>query len=255
MSLAETRTPATSSVLLYPDLAGKRVLITGALEPEGAMLARAFAEHDCRLILQMGLEPQPRSAWAEELRQVADGLRVLPGDFRDSDGVDRFADAALRTHGGLDVLVNIARLPDSLQAARDERELNTALAEGVRPLWQLSQRAIECMRQDGTEGCVINVLAETRGSGARGLALHALAKTALEAVTQAEARPAAVAGIRVHGLIEARMPGARSWADLVAETMHAANLDVLETIWSAAIYLASSRGGWMNGATLTVGGG
>ena len=253
MSPVETRKAPMASELPYPDLAGKRVLITGALEPEGAVLARAFAEHECRLILQMGLEPRPRSAWAEALRQVAPGLRVLPGDFRDCDGVDRFADAALRTHAGLDVLVNIARLPDSLAAASSERDLNAALAEGVRPLWQLSQRAIERMRQDRTEGCVINVLAEARGSGPRGLALHALAKTALEAITQAEAKPAAEVGIRVYGLIEARAPGARTWADLVAETMDAANVDVLETIWSGALYLASERGGWMNGATLTVG--
>ena len=91
MMLVETRATAMTSELLYPDLAGKRVLITGALEPEGAVLARAFAEHDCRLVLQMGLEPAPRSAWAEDLRQVARGLRILPGDFRDCEGVDRFA--------------------------------------------------------------------------------------------------------------------------------------------------------------------
>ena len=254
MTVVEMRATVQTSELLYPDLAGKRVLITGALEPEGALLARAFAEHDCRLVLQMGLEPAPRSAWAEELRDVARGLRILPGDFRDSEGVDRFADAALRTHGGLDIVVNIGRLPAELGTARTERELNGCLAEGLRPLWQLSQRTIEHMRADGTKGAVLNVLAEAKADGPRGFALHTIAKTALEAITQAEAKPAFADGIRVYGVLEARAPGARAWDDLVASTMNAANTDVLETIWSSALYLASERGGWMNGATVAVGG-
>ncbi len=254
MSLVENRDASMLSELLYPDLAGKRVLITGALEPEGAVLARAFAEHECRLILQMGLEPSPQSAWAEDLRAVAQGLRVLPGDFTSKDGIDRFADAALRTHGGLDIIVNIARMPDGLAAARTERELQSCLSEGVRAQWQLSQRAIAQMRANGTRGAVINVLAEAKTTGPRGLALHALSKTALEAVTQAEAKPAFKDGIRVYGLIESRAPGERSWDDLVSTTMDAANTDVMETVWSSALFLASERGSWMNGATLSIGG-
>ena len=254
MSLVENRVASMPSDLLYPDLAGKRVLVTGALEPEGAVLARAFAEHECRLVLQMGLEPSPRSAWAEDLRAVAQGLRVLPGDFRTRDGVDRFADAALRTHGGLDIVINIARMPAGLATAADERSLQSHLAEGVRALWHLSQRSIEHMRTSGIHGAVINVLAEAKSHGPRGLALHALSKTALEAVTQAEASPAFKDGIRVYGLIESRAPGARSWDDLVATTMDAANADVLETVWSSALFLASERGSWMNGATLSIGG-
>lgn len=253
MSLVETRATAHRCALLYPDLAGKRVLVTGALEPEGAMLARAFAEHDCRLVLQMGLEPAPRSPWAEELRHVARSLRILPGDFRDSDGVDRFADAALRTHGGIDIAINIARLPETLATARDERELNARLAEGLRPLWQLSQRVIEQMAADRTQGVVLNVLAEAKSPGPRGLALHTIARTALEAITQAEAKPAFAHGIRVYGVLEARAPGARTWEDLVSTAMQAANTDVLDTVWSSALFLASERGAWMNGATLSVG--
>ena len=254
MSLVENRDAAMMSDLLYPDLAGKRVLITGALEPEGAVLARAFADHECRLVLQMGLEPSTRSAWAEDLRAIAQGLRVLPGDFSSKDGIDRFADAALRTHGGLDIIVNIARMPAALASARDEHALQSHLAEGVRAQWQLSQRAIAHMRASGTRGAVINVLAEAKTAGPRGLALHALSKTALEAITQAEAKPAFKDGIRVYGLIESRAPGARSWDDLVSSTMDAANTDVMETVWSSALFLASERGSWMNGATLSIGG-
>ena len=254
MSLVENRDASMLSELLYPDLAGKRVLITGALEPEGAVLARAFAEHECRLVLQMGLEPSSRSAWAEELRATAQGLRVLPGDFGSKDGVDRFADAALRTHGGLDIVINIGRMPAAMAAARNERELQASLAEGVRAPWQLSQRAIAHMRASGIRGAVINVLAEAKSAGPRGLALHALSKTALEAVTQAEAKPAFKDGIRVYGLIEACAPGARSWDDLVSTTMDAANTDVMESVWSSALFLASERGSWMNGATLSIGG-
>lgn len=253
MSLVENREASMVSELPYPDLAGKRVLITGALEPEGAILARAFAEHECRLVLQLGLEPSARPEWAGDLRAVARGLRILPGDFTSRDGVDRFADAALRTHGGIDIVVNIARLPAGLAAARDERELHGALAEGVRALWQLSKRSIANMRSNAVRGAVVNVLAEAKCEGPRGLALHALSKMSLEAVTQTEAKAAFKDGIRVYGLIEARTPGERTWDDLVATAMDAANSDVHDAVWSSALFLASERGSWMNGATLSIG--
>lgn len=254
MTLVEMRATVQSSQLLYPDLAGKRVLLTGALEPEGAVLARAFAEHDCRLVLQMGLEPNVRSPWAEELRTVARGMRVLPGDFRNEDGVDRFMQAATRTLGGVDVVVNIARLPDDLGEARDGRDLNRRLAEALRPIWQLTRQAVDHMRDGGIRGAVLNVMAETRSDGPRGFALHTIARSALEAITQAEAKPAFTDGIRVYGLIEGRAPGSRTWDDLVATTMDAANTDVLDTVWSSALFLASESGAWMNGATVSVGG-
>ena len=56
MSVAEIR----NSEGVYPELAGTRVLITGVGPTCGVDVARAFADHSCRLLLQIP-EPCPET--------------------------------------------------------------------------------------------------------------------------------------------------------------------------------------------------
>ncbi|MHA4899810.1 hypothetical protein, partial [Enterococcus faecium] len=53
------------SVHRHPELAGKRVLITGVSNSAGVDLARAFAEHKVRLILQFAEAGESMDAVAE----------------------------------------------------------------------------------------------------------------------------------------------------------------------------------------------
>jgi NAD(P)-dependent dehydrogenase (short-subunit alcohol dehydrogenase family) len=240
--------------LQYPELAGKRVLVTGVAERHGAELARAFAGHRCRLVVETGGSAAHRCDSVQEIGAVAASLRALPADFSDAAGIDRFADAALKAYDGLDVLINVTSLPASAHAARSEAELTAAIGSAFRVPHRLTERALERMRTSRAKGAVLNILVETIGEGGgRALALHAFAKAALEAMTRGQAQAAFDAGCRVYGLIEGRAPGPRDWQSLEQLAAEPLSGGVIDSLPGMALFLASSRGGWLNGATLAIG--
>ncbi len=102
------------------ELAGRKVLITGASAGIGAALARAFAEAGAVVGICARRE--------ERLQQVLDDCRVHSPESRmwvvdlaDLDGIADFAARADAEMGGIDILVNNAGIPKR----RHVRELRT----------------------------------------------------------------------------------------------------------------------------------
>jgi 3-oxoacyl-[acyl-carrier protein] reductase len=94
----------------YPDLAGKRVLITGLSSRCGVDIARAFAEHRSRLILQFAEASKSMRTVAELVAPDALETRMYgPVAPREEDAV-AFAKTAVKEFGGLDAVINIVPL-------------------------------------------------------------------------------------------------------------------------------------------------
>ena len=96
----------------YPELAGKRVLITGLTSGCGIDIARAFAEHKGRLILQFAEDSTAMETVAEIVAPDALETKVYGPVGREPRCV-RFANV-LQAFGGLDVVINLV----PLEAAR-----------------------------------------------------------------------------------------------------------------------------------------
>jgi NAD(P)-dependent dehydrogenase (short-subunit alcohol dehydrogenase family) len=90
------------------ELAGARVLITGAARGIGALTARRLAKHGARLAL-LGIEP-------DLLEQVANecGASWHVCDVSDREQVDRAVEEAVAGLGGLDVLISNAGIAAQL---------------------------------------------------------------------------------------------------------------------------------------------
>lgn len=86
------------------DLAGRRVLVTGASSGIGEATARACATAGARVAV-LARRAEPLAALADEVGGVA-----LPADVTDEQGAQEAADRAAETLGGLDALVNNAGL-------------------------------------------------------------------------------------------------------------------------------------------------
>lgn len=245
-----TRAEAMSHAVTYPDLVDRRILVTGAGSRDGADVARAFAGHGCRLIVELGRDPSRHAPLTEELRAHAKGIRVLASDFSDAEGIGRFADAALRAWEGVDVVVNVieVKLKRGVKKLEADR-LEDTLAELLRVPSRLTRVAAESMAASRKEGAVLNVFS----GSSEDLALYALAKSALESMTQYEAREWMPSRVRVYGLIKGAGLDLGSRPGRRAPARSARSDDVLDTVRDAALFLASTRGRWLNGSVLTVG--
>ena len=86
---------------------GRSVLITGGSRGLGLVLARELAREGARLTI-VARDDDELGRAAEELRSAGADVLAIPCDVTDAEQVERTVEAAVRHHGGLDVLVNNA---------------------------------------------------------------------------------------------------------------------------------------------------
>src|SRR5690554_1048718 len=91
----------------YPDLAGKRVLVTGGAAGLGLGIAEAFAEQGGRIAL-MDIDRGTLEETRDRLRRQGAEVLALEGSVTDADAVERTFAAVDSSFGGLDILVNNA---------------------------------------------------------------------------------------------------------------------------------------------------
>ena len=94
----------------YPDLAGKRVLLTGVRRGCGVDIARAFAEHRVRIAVQFAEASPAMQAVAEIVAPAALEAQVYGPVGAGAESATEFARTAVQAFGGLDVVVNLVPL-------------------------------------------------------------------------------------------------------------------------------------------------
>lgn len=181
----------------FPELAGKRVVLTGASGRFGHALAVALAEEGCRIVLQLSEHAAEVDGLIEAVELRAPELRVFRCDPDDQAAVERLAAAAVPAFEGCDILIGCVDSPDLAQAARDTEQ---AVADAFRIPVVLSEQAAEAMRDGRRGGTVIYVGPPEPHPSPRGLALHRIALATLEGLVRAQAETWAADGIRVNGL-------------------------------------------------------
>lgn len=225
------------SVGAYPELAGKRVLITGLDLDSGVDLARSFAEQSCRMVLHTGETGEACNAVLEMLAQTADELQVYSEPLADMDAAVKFTQLAAKAFGGLDAVVNLVKLDLSqIDRAADSETIERALADQLQNACLITRVAANRMRLTWSEGLVLNVMICPEPADRREAALLALARTMLASMTRAEARQWADQAIRINAVAPCEEP------DLSVPCL-SSEPDVA----ALALYLAGSRGRELSG--------
>jgi NAD(P)-dependent dehydrogenase (short-subunit alcohol dehydrogenase family) len=226
----------TPQVPTYPELAGKRVLITGLTSTCGVEIVRAFAEHKARLVLQSAEDSVAMETVAEIAATEALDIKSYGNVRRDSDEIVRFAKAAVTAYGGLDVVVNLVPLDmQGLDRGAEVADVERQIARQLAVPFLISQIAANRMSLTLTDGLVLNVaLLGGRAGGAR-RAFATLAKAALTDLTRAQAEEWAGRAIRFNAIAPAAL-------DHGAE-----GLSGEPDIAVLALHLASSRGANLSG--------
>jgi NAD(P)-dependent dehydrogenase (short-subunit alcohol dehydrogenase family) len=185
----------------YPELAGKRVLITGLNCAHGVDIARAFADHRTRLVLHAADDTAEMATIAELAARTALDIRLFTGPLEGADAALRFARNAVKCFSGLDVVINITTLaePPSRRAA-EQSEIERVISRALTPAYVISRIAANRMRTTWTEGLILNVVPELKPSTPTTRALTAIARATLASMTRTEAQKWAGDRIRINGV-------------------------------------------------------
>jgi 3-oxoacyl-[acyl-carrier protein] reductase len=221
----------------YGELAGVRVLITGLSPCCGVDVARAFADHRGRLVLQAPTASTELDELTTVLANTASDVQLYTDACADSAASIRFAKAAAQAYGGLDVVINLVPVTAAELAGKaGMTDIEDMIAEKLALPVLVTRIAANRMRLTLNEGLVLTVMSMPAPRTAAEAALAGIARTALAAVTRGEAEAWASQGIRVNAVAPAASLPEQGGA--VASEPDIAAL---------ALYLASRRGRSLSG--------
>jgi 3-oxoacyl-[acyl-carrier protein] reductase len=229
---------------LYPELAGARILITGLEAGHGVDIARAFANVGCALVLQTPNMTAELEILLEVLSGSAADIRVTSEEILDAETALRFAQNAVQAFGGLDVVVNLARLStDGIAAGASESEVEHHVACALRGPLNITRVVANRMAVTWVPGLVLNIVTQPAPKSSAEALLGSLARAALSALTRAEAGQWADQAVRINAILPAEASIAyRPHEGLASEPEIAA----------LALHLAGKRGKDLSGLVFDV---
>jgi len=231
------------SVGPYPELAGKRVLVTGLELQAGVDVARAFAEQGCRIVLHTTASGAEADAVLEMLAQTASELQVYFDPLTDIESATRFAQTAAKTFSGVDAVVNLIHLDlKALTAEALDGDFEAAIARRLQTARVITRIAANRMRLTWCEGSIFNVLVSTPPQTKAETILLSMARAMLASMTRSEASEWADQAIRINAVAPV-LDSAEAGACLVSEPQVAA----------LAMFLTSSQGRDLSGLVFDLG--
>ena len=188
-----------TSGAIYPDLAGKSVIVTGGGSGIGAAIVRAFVRQQAKVGF-IDIAREPSQALAAELGGDAAGVRYVEADIRDVAALKGAIATIAAVHGAADILVN--------NAAHDERHataevtpefFDERIAVNLRHSFFAAQAVLPGMQASGG-GVIVNFSSISWMTGQGGMAVYTAAKSAMLGLTRSLARDYGVHNIRVNAI-------------------------------------------------------
>src|SRR4030042_297976 len=248
--------------MVYEDLKGKRVLVTGSSSGIGQATAILFSQQGCYVGVHYFRTKAGAQKTLRTVKRNSDGT-VVNGDLRDEkqaeEAVKEFAAAA----GGMDILVNNAGTMVGRQffesAPLEYHE--DVYATNVRSVFLVTRAAAPYLKKSkGVIVTVGSVAGHTGGNGGSGM--YAGAKAAVATETISMAKEFAKYGIRVNsvlpGFIETRFHRGFSTPQRrkeVAEQTPLGRNGTAEDVAKAILFLASDAASFITGEYIAVNGG
>jgi NAD(P)-dependent dehydrogenase (short-subunit alcohol dehydrogenase family) len=244
--------------MIYEDLKGKKVLVTGSSSGIGAATAVEFARQGCFVGVHYFRTRQGGLDTLEKVKKFSDGI-LLKADVRSQSQVNKmvsqFAKSCppWRAAQGIDVLVNnagdlIDRQPFETATVAYHDDIYQT---NIRSVFFVTQAALPWLKK--SKGCIINVgsVAGHHGGGP-GSGIYAAAKADVHVQTIAMAKEFAKYGIRAN---HERYSSPQRRVKVANETPLGRN-GTAQDVAKAILFLASpDAAGFITGEYLAVNGG
>jgi 3-oxoacyl-[acyl-carrier protein] reductase len=226
---------------LFPELEGARVLITGLTPGHGVDVARAFADVGCRLILQAPEVTPELEVLLEIIAERAAEVSLVGEPVQDTVSAMTFAQGAAMAYGGLEAVVNLARLDARhLTADASDAEIEACVVDALRAPVHITQVVANRMRLTWTEGLILNIVTQAAPLTPVAAVAGQMARAGLANMTRREAQGWASEAVRINAIAPAEDTGCRPGSMPVG-------LESEPQIASLALHLASRRGRALSG--------
>ena len=252
------------------EVAGQKVLITGAGRGIGKGIALTFAEAGADVAIT-GLTDAGVNRVAEEIRALGRTALPLTGDGTKAADMDRIAQQALAEFGHIDTLVTcvgdairkpVVQLPGIRVEGMSEEEWHFIVDVNLTEAFQ-GCRAIGAHMLERRQGSVINISGWAAFRGRQGSAAYDAAKAGVMRFTESLAQEWAPYGVRVNSVAPGSFPDPDQMpADAYQARQEAAKEQVplgrvgyLKEIGYASVFLASPAAAYVTGQTWAVDGG
>ena len=244
------------------DLAGRRVLITGAGGALGSVLARAFGERGA-LVGVHDLSAERVAPVVDAIRSAGGQAVAVVGDVSTAEGAADIVRRGAEALDGLDVLLNgvgINRRKPMEEVTPED--FDAIVSVNLRAIYFASQAAHAIMRPQG-RGCIVNLSSLSARFSFSTISVYAATKAGVTSLTRSCAREWAADGIRVNAIepfvikTEFTKPlwgeeHRQRWFDHVTPV---GRLGVPEDLIGSVVYLASDASSWVTGQTIVLDGG
>ncbi len=244
-------------------LNGKVAVVTGASKGIGAGIAKQFAAAGAAVVVNYASSKEGADQVVDEITKRGGKAIAVRADVAKKIDIERLFAETKKAFGRLDILVNNAGVYkfEPLEAVTENefhREFNT----NVLGLLLATQEAVKHFGPEG--GSVINIGSNATVSTSPMTVVYTATKGAVDVITQVLAKELGPKKIRVNsinpggveteGFHASGLPGTDFEEQMIAQTP-LGRIGQPDDIAPAAVFLASSDGGWITGEALRVTGG
>jgi len=248
--------------MIYQDLKGRKVLVTGSSSGIGSATAVMFSEQGCFVGVHYFRTKDGAERTLEQVNEKSDGI-LLHADMRDEKQVNEMVEHFAEVAGGVDILINnagslIDRQPFETATVQYHDDV---YATNVRSVLLATRAALPYLKE--SRGNMVNIgsMAGHHGGG-NGSGIYAGAKAAVATETISMVKEFAPYGIRVNsvlpGFIETRFHERFSSTQRrkeIAERTPLGRNGTAEDVAKAVLFLASDAAGFITGEYIAVNGG
>lgn len=249
----------------FPDLNGKRILVTGASSGIGAGMAKVLAKSGCELVLHYNRNQEGIEETLKTVSKLGARAKIMQCDFKALGGIQDFFRQAWRVFDGLDGLVNNAGLITKSLSLKDAQGtlFNETLAVNLQAPYLLSCAFAEACKQAKRKGVIVNNSSIHGQATCEWFAAYAASKAGMDAMTKVHAVEWGQFGVRVNSLAPGVVPVERTYDLLYRPDMEKKWVGAMpigrygsvEDMGMATAYLLSDATEWMTGSVLTLDGG
>lgn len=246
---------------MFSSLKGKSVLVTGGSKGIGKGIARVFAKSGCKVLITARHEDQAK-ACAAELVKDGGTAAAFAADVTDLASMQKAADFAVRTHGGLDVLCANAGIFPQVKIEDMSSDIwDQTVDTNLKGTFLSVKACLPALKKSGEGRIILTSSITGPVTGFPGWTHYGATKAGQLGFMRTACMELAKYGITVNAVLPGNI-ATEGLAELgpdyeksMAASIPLKRLGKVDDIGYAALYFATREAGYVTGQTIIVDGG